>query len=66
MSRNRVYVQVKNQSSGRWGNYTSKPTYDEAVCLMKELNQKYPDAIFRVLDNNLVTHSRPVTKTEIV
>lgn len=58
MKRERVYVQVKDQSTNKWHNYKSAPTYDEAVKLMRELNEKYPRAMSRVLDNNFKTHTK--------
>lgn len=57
MKRQRVYVQVLNNLRGRWTNYYSKPTVDEAYALLKELQEKYPNATFRVLDKNLISHT---------
>lgn len=58
MKRIRVYVQVKNQKTGRWTNYQSFKTYEEAAESLTELKETYPNAALRILDNNLVTHSK--------
>ena len=55
--RARVYIQVLNQVSNKWRNYQSAPTVDEAEKLLRTFQAKYPDAIFRILNNNLVTHT---------
>lgn len=56
--RSRVFVQVFDRYSHKWSNYMSKKTYEEAVELLKELEEKYPEAKLRVLDKNLVTHTK--------
>ena len=56
-NRKKVYVQVRNKMNGHWSNYKGENTYDEAVDEMKKLQEKYPNATFRILDNNLTTHT---------
>lgn len=56
--RARVYVQVWDRCSHKWSNYLSRKTYEEAVELLKELEAQYPEAKLRVLDKNLITHTK--------
>ena len=56
-TRKKVYVQVRNKTNGHWSNYKAGNTYDDALSEMKKLQQKYPNATFRILDNNLITHT---------
>jgi hypothetical protein len=56
-SRNKVFIQVKSKTTGRWQNYQSAKDYDEALTEMKKLQEKYPEATLRILDNNLTTHT---------
>ena len=56
-TRKKVYVQVRNKMNGHWSNYKAANTYDEAVDEMKKLQEKYPHATLRILDNNLITHT---------
>lgn len=58
MTRSRVYIQVFDQRSHRWNNYVSFRSYDEAVKNMKALQESYPEAKLRILDNNLSTHTK--------
>lgn len=55
--RNKVYVQVRNKMNGHWSNYKGFNTYDEAEEGLRELQEKYPTANLRVLDNNLSSHT---------
>lgn len=57
-NRKRVFVQVRNKTDGRWTNYKSANTYEEALVEMRKLQEKYPNATLRVLDNNLSTHTK--------
>lgn len=54
----RVYVQVFDRVSHRWSNYMSKPTFEEAEELLRNLQEQYPEAKLRILDNNKVTHTK--------
>ena len=56
-TRKKVYVQVRNKTNGHWSNYKGGNTYDDALSEMKKLQEKYPNATFRILDNNLITHT---------
>lgn len=56
-NRKKVYVQVRNKMNGHWSNYMGFNTYDEALDGLRVLQEKYPNATLRVLDNNLTTHT---------
>lgn len=56
--RQRVFVQVQSKFTGKWSNTKSAPTYEEALILMEKRKKKYPNATYRILDNNLFTHSK--------
>jgi hypothetical protein len=57
MKRQRIFVQVQDQVNNRWKNYKSSNTYEEAELLLKDLQEKYPTAKLRILNNNLMTHT---------
>lgn len=57
-TRTRVFVQVFDHVSHKWCNYISKPTYEEAEAFMRELNVQFPNAKLRILDKNLVSHTK--------
>ena len=56
--RRRVYIQVYDFSKHRFYNYTAFATYEEALEGLKELETKYPEAKFQILDKNLETHTK--------
>ena len=56
-NRNKVFIQVRNNKTGRWSNYQAASTFDEAIEEMRRLQTKFPNATLRVLDNNLTTHT---------
>lgn len=62
MTRKKIFIQVYDEntcrSKSRWINYRGFNTYDEAVNELNALQKKYPDAKIRVLDNNLITHTK--------
>ena len=57
-TRKRVYIQVYDQTFHRWSNYVSKPTYEEAKEVLRELQKEYPEAKLRIKDNNLITYTK--------
>lgn len=57
-TRKRVYIQVYDQTFHRWSNYVSKPTYEEAKEVLRELQKECPKAKLRIRDNNLITHTK--------
>lgn len=56
--RKKVFVQVYDQVYRRWHNYMGFDTYERAVEVMKNYQKEYPNAKVRVLDNNLITHTK--------
>ena len=57
MTRNFVFVQIQDQVTGRWTNWRKAETMEQAEQTRATLKEKYPKAIWRIRDNNLVTHT---------
>ena len=57
IKRGYVYIQILHQGKGRWKNEFKCNTVEEATKRMRELQQEFPKAVWRIKDDNLVTHT---------
>lgn len=58
MERKKVFIQILDQKAKRWHNCHGYNTYEEAVEAMREKQEMWPRAIYRIRDNNLVSYTK--------